>query len=248
MLLAAAVVSIAAAAAGAWLLSHRDRVEASTVADAVKRYRDLARGGETSIPAGVYRYRTTGFESVSALGGARHTYPRQSTVTVTPGACGMELRWDVLQGRHTTWQVCGPEGGGLVAGDWEDLHTFFSSADLSRWECSPGPWLPTADAIGTTTSRLCDNGITKLAGELQVVGATTLAVGGAPVDVVHTRFQGEEDGVAKGTLREERWLERETGLPVRLVYRVTTKNRSPIGNVDFEERYQLQLLSFEAVR
>ena len=65
-------------------------------------------------PEGVYVYRTHGFEKTDALTGVTHRYPARSTITVTGDPCGFRLRWDVLEGRSTTWTVCvGP--GRVVA-------------------------------------------------------------------------------------------------------------------------------------
>ena len=58
-----------------------------------------ARLAQTVPAAGVYIYDTKGSEHVSALGGASHTYPSQTTVTVTKTPCGAELRWDALKER-----------------------------------------------------------------------------------------------------------------------------------------------------
>ncbi len=244
--------ALAALVAAGWRLVLRDTAAPATVADAVARYRERAEQGPTAIPAGVYRYRTTGFESVSALGGKRHAYPTISTITVTAGPCGMELRFDALQGRHTTWQICEPdvptEEAPLLVGDWVEVHTFFGRPETSSWRCSPAPWLAGPDALGSTTSRLCDDGDTTLAGEVTVIGAEVQSVAGTTVEVVHIRFAGTEDGIARGPFVEERWVERTTGLPVRLLLRVRTDNTSPIGTVKFAEQFDLRLLSLEATR
>lgn len=239
-----------AVAGGAWLLAHRDSAPAASIDSAVARYRERAAAGETLMPAGVYTYRTTGFERISALGGARHRYPEATTITVTAAPCGVDLRWDGLKTRTTTWRICTGGEGGVLAhlDDWEEIHTFYGQRDVSSWRCNPSPWLTGDEAVGTTTSYLCDGGNTTIDGSVVIVGEGILAVGAAPVDVLHVRVRAEEAGASRGEIVEERWVERETGLPVRMTVTVTTRNDSPIGNVDFEEQFDLRLLSLEPRR
>ena len=43
-------------------------------------------------------------------------------------SCGVRLRWDVLDGRSTTWQICvGP--GGWTQKLRDERHTFFGIGD-----------------------------------------------------------------------------------------------------------------------
>ena len=119
------VVAVAGVAAvgllGAWWFLLRDVATPASVSDALAAYRQHGDGGSSPIPPGVYVYATDGFEQTDALRGATHKYPGTSTITVTGAPCGVRLRWDVLEGRSTTWIACtGPD-------DWsarsrESLH------------------------------------------------------------------------------------------------------------------------------
>jgi hypothetical protein len=242
---AAAVLLLAVTAVVVWFVALRDTAEPATVDEAVTRFRAEAAAGDTPAPVGVYVYLTTGQEHISALGGTTHRYPARTTVTVTRDPCGMRLRWDGLQTRSTSWTVCAGEQGDLLQSldGWVENHVFFGQDDETRWECSGSPWLTTADAVGTRTSHLCDGGDTTQDGTVDVVGIETLQVAGAPVETLRVRLEAREDGAARGPLVEERWVELETGLPIRIRYRVRTENASPIGDVVFEERYALDLIS-----
>jgi hypothetical protein len=240
------VAAVGVAAAVGWRVVLRDTAEPASVADAVERYRAAASAAATSIPPGVYVYATTGFESISALGGTRHDYPARSTITVGDAPCGMQLRWDVLETRTTSWTVCTAGTGGAVRQQldgWTELHVFFGQDDRTDWHCSRSPWLTSTDATGTRTSHLCDGGDTTQVGTVDIVGSEVIAVGGSRVETVHVRLTARENGAARGPLVEERWVESETGLPVRLRYRVRTENASPIGDVAFTEQFELRLLS-----
>ncbi len=245
---AIAAVVLAGAVVAVWRVVLRDTATPATIEDALGRYRAAAEQGETPIPSGVYVYATTGSESISALGGTTHRYPRRSTITVTRSPCGMQLRWDVLATRSTTWTVCVSGELAQALDGWIERHVFFGQADRTVWECSGSPWLTDPSAIGTRTSHICSGGDTTQGGTVDILGLVPLRVGSTTVETLYMRLRAEENGVARGPLVEERWVERETGLPVRLRYRVRTANDSVIGDVVFTERYELRLTSLEPRR
>jgi len=86
--------AVAAAAARSATAARRPAPVASAATPATKK----------SIEDGVYVYDTKGFEQTNALGGARHDYPAESTITVQHGGCGWTTRWQPLQERWEQWQ------------------------------------------------------------------------------------------------------------------------------------------------
>jgi len=242
-----ATVLVVVAAAVVWRVALRDTATPASIDDALARYREDAARGDTPIPPGVYVYATSGSESVSALGGTTHTYPGRSTITVTAAPCGMALRWDVLETRSSIWDVCGDGDGDVVQrlDGWMEAHEFFGQDDRTTWRCSSSPWLVGPVVAGTTFPHSCDGGDTTQSGTVTVVGEESIDVGGVSVETLRLRLEAEEEGAARGSLVEERWVERETGLPVRVDYRVQTDNDSLIGDVVFEEAYAIELLSLE---
>jgi hypothetical protein len=243
---ATAALVLVGAGVAVWALALRDTVEPASVDEAVRRFREAAAGGKTPVPPGVYVYATTGSESISALGGTTHRYPRRSTITVTPAPCGMTLRWDVLTTRSDTVTVC-TDGEGQRLGGWVERHRFFGQDDRSEWRCEATAWLPAA-APGAELPYRCASSDTEQRGTTRVLRGRTVVVGGAPVDAVVVRVEAEETGSSRGELTQERVLEPVTGLPLEIEYRVATKNDSPIGDVGFQERYRLRLLSLEPRR
>jgi hypothetical protein len=238
------VAAVAALAVGL-ALSLRDTAPPASIGAAVARFRAQALQADLPIPPGVYVYTTTGQESVSALGGTRHAYPAESTITVVGGGCGVKLRWDVLETRWNELQLC---DGAQRLPVWQEAHQFFGQDDRSTWTCSEATWLPAETKPGSETPYRCESGGTLQEGATVVVGEETLTVAGADVATVHVRLTADESGDARGKLVEDRWLEAGTGLPVRIGGRVRTSNASPIGEVVFQERYTLDLTSFQPRR
>jgi hypothetical protein len=245
LLTAAAGIAVVATALAAWQLAFRDTTTPASLDDALARFRAQAATADIPIPPGVYVYATTGTEFVSALGGLRHRYPARSTITVTAGGCGTKLRWDALEHRSNVYEIC-DEGRRL--GAWTETHRFVGRDDVTPWRCESTSWLPEPSGQGSPTAHLCRDGASLQRGTVTLVGEETARVGAATVDVVWLRIDARETGEARGPLVEERWLETETGLPVRIVYRASTLNSSPIGDVRFEERYTLNLVSLEPRR
>jgi hypothetical protein len=239
-----AAATVAAAAVLVWALVLRDTARPVSVEDAVSRYRARAVGGSTPIPTGVYVYETRGEESISALGGTTHAYPAESAITVDAAGCGMSLTWDVLEERSSSYTVC-VDGGELTLPVWSERHRFFGRDDESEWRCDDVPWLPGALEPGSTVPYRCASDETVQEGTLTVVGTEPVQVGSERVDALHLRIEAVETGAAEGTLVEDRWLEPVTGLPLRIAYDVDTMNESLIGDVRFEERYELVLTSLE---
>lgn len=240
------VLGVVVAVVAVVVSRHRDVARAASADDALQRYRDSATGSSGgTIPAGVYTYATSGSEGVSALGGTQHQYPATSTLTVTAGGCGPVLRWDVLKNRWTSWSLChGPDGQALSA--WSEHHQFFGQDNNTDWTCPAATW-STSRPTGSTPLTCRAAGSTE-AGTSTVEAPETLMVGTTRVPTVHLRTTATETGKARGTVTEERWLETTTGLPIRLTSTVRTANTSPIGDVTFNETYDLRLTSLEPRR
>lgn len=250
VVVAAAVVAAAALTGGGvavWRFGLSDASEPASVDEAVGRFRGVAGVEDSRIPTGVYEYATNGFEFVSALGGRRHRYPARSTITVTTTGCGVALRWEVLAARTNELAVC-TAGDELRLSSWSERHEFFGRADRTDWRCAEAAWLPAERRPGATSAVRCRSADAALDGTTTVLGAETVAVGPRRVRALRLRVDARESGGSRGRLVQEHWLAADTGLPLRVVYRVRTANPSPIGDVTFEERYELELVSLDPRR
>ena len=114
--------------------------------------------GPTPAP-GVYVYDTTGFERVSALGGAQHDYPTQTTMTVTENDCGVTVRWAPLEQRFENWTMC-------LTGTANEMRAVLDPPRVLREDrrahvqCSNTYIRPPSDDPGTTVHGRCTTATT----------------------------------------------------------------------------------------
>ncbi len=172
-----------------------------------------------------YEYATRGFEEVSILGGARHDYPDASGVAIRRTPCGRRIVWRPLADRITSYRLCGDRLRSI-----HEVHRFFGRRDARTYRCEEGSslsrgWRCTFD------------------------GATEVATGG-PVarrridgtEAVHIRLTTRISGDVEGTGKRDFWLRRPDGFPLRLAATNDNSTGSPVGKVDYRERYELRLL------
>jgi hypothetical protein len=249
-LIAAGVVAVAATVGVvAWLVVFRDTATPVDVGEAVTSFR-----GETQpvsepspVPVGVYVYATEGYEKTDALTGVTHHYPLRSTITVTRDPCGVRMRWDVLEGRSTTWTFC------IASGNWvmttqDERHTFFGVTRSTTYACSNVPFRTPDDTPGPRYSATCATPSAREYEKQWVVGRERLLVGGKRVSAVHVRQTTGFGGGTGGASVYDIWLDRESGVPVRISMTSQTTNTSPIGKVHYDEKVVLRLTSLQPRR
>ncbi len=219
----------------------------STVATAAT----TAPAATLSLPApGVYRYATTGSERVDALGGTTHAYPATTTITITPSTCGVQTRWDALKERWSSRQLCLGEGG-IVSGAYTDFHRFYGQDDRSDWNCAP-PYVvvPAAPGAGARWTGTCTDGQgTTESTTVSVVALEDVTVAGQHVAAVHT--QRVEDDVAKdGTAHTttDQWFDMRTGLVLRETATSSSTTSTFVGDVHYQEQYELKIASLDPQR
>jgi hypothetical protein len=244
----AAVAGVAAVGLlGSWWFLLRDVSTPASVGDAIAAYRRQGTGGSSPIPPGVYLYSTDGSEQTDALRGTTHRYPSTTTITVTGAPCGVRLRWDVLEGRSTTWTAC------TGSSSWsersrDERHRFFGATEKTTYTCTDTPFRPAGDRAGTTFTVSCATGEAREHGPGRVVGQETVDVGDTVVPSVHIRTATSFSGATTGGATYDFWLARATGLPVRIDMVSRTTNGSIIGDVHYQERVSLRLTSLEPRR
>jgi hypothetical protein len=223
----------------------RDETEPVSVGEAVTTFREETGDGSKApspVPEGVYVYDTEGYERTDALTGVRHRYPNRSTITVTPDPCGVRMRWDVLEGRSTTWTFCvGAAGWELASQD--ERHTFFGRVERTTYTCSETLFRPVSDRPGPASAVTCSTGDAEERGTGRVVAREALRVAGRPIATVHLRKRTTFTGEIRGASTHDVWLARATGVPVRIVMTSRTTNDSPVGDVHYDEDVSLQLRS-----
>ena len=195
--------------------------------------------GPTPAP-GVYVYDTTGFEHVSALGGAQHDYPKQTTATVTDTDCGVTVRWTPLEQRYEQWTMC-------ITGTANELprftthHEFFGKTEERTYECNDTYIRPPSDEPGTTVHGGCTSGNDVAVTTTSVVGPETVVVEGANVDTIKIHMDHQIHGDTNGYQRTDVWVRPSDGLLVRFVSVIDADSNTVIGPTHFHEEVNLSL-------
>lgn len=208
---------------------------------------DLAPGSSWPEP-GVYTYATTGSESIDALDGRSHDFPAETTITVTrEGRCAVH-HWRPLQERWDATTLC-PSLDGQEIRLYRSYHSFFGISDTRDFECEAGSlWYPATTEAGYTWSTRCGTEDIVVERTGTIVGVSTVDVGGTPVEVLTYELHDEISGASNGINDRSVQVVPDTGLIVALTVVVDVQNDSVIGDVHFEEDYELRLTSLEPRR
>ncbi len=200
--------------------------------------------GPVSMPApGVYRYVTDGFETVDALGGARHDYPGETTITVTQAGCGVHLRWDVLRERRDEWAICGTSDGVVLQPDGVQYHEFFKQPDEETVTCTSTVLVVPVDPAALPTSdQSCVLGGDPWNPSWEVLEEDTRTVEGTEVAVTHVRMTVKDDD-AHWEHTTIDWFLAPDGLPVEATGTKESSSPSPIGDVIYSEQFHIELVS-----
>lgn len=253
VLLGGAVAAVAVAGGVGYLLL-RDTTTPVDVEDAVDRFREGDESGSGSSilvdgaggelpPAGVYVYATEGQDSIDLLGGSTHSYPAETTLTITHTECGVRLRWQPLEERWDDEEVCASDAG-RERRTLDTHHEFFGITDDQAFRCEAGyVLLPVDPEPGATWATSCRSDDTVLTGTGEVVGVETREVDGEAVETVHVRVEEESSGANIGPSRDDYWFRAGDGLLVERVSTVATRSDSTVGAAAYAERFTLRLTS-----
>lgn len=210
-----------------------------------------AAGSTTTIPPlatlaspGVYRYATSGSEAIDVLGGARHDYPAETLLTVTPEGCGVRMRWDLLQERWEDMAVCATPDGIELQQASRNYHEFFQHGQEQAVQCDRTTTLVPADGAPRSADPLsCIQAGNPWLPVWEVLGREAIEVDGAAVDVTHVRMTVQDDDEYWEHITADYWFD-DHGLPVRMTS--TKENRSSsglVGDVVYRETLRAELMS-----
>lgn len=209
----------------------------------------------TAPSPGVYVYATTGTEKVSALGGKTHHYPEETAATVTIEDGCVRARWDVLKQRWDENLLC-PRDGVWELDELTTFHSFFRQDERREYTCEPGALhVPLEADPGSTFTGFCESPGSGHSGAStedvtgEVMGTETMEVGGEAVEVVKLHYEIAIGGESQGAATVDRWFALD---PVPLLVREEregyTDSDTVIGNVHYEEQYEMQLRNMEPMR
>jgi len=233
LLVMGVVVIGAIAAVGWWVL--RDTTTPVAI-DVVQGEFGGAAGSSAGDP-GIYRYRTSGFEEIDALSGARHEYPDETFMTISVGECGPVVRWDALEERWIDWDHCGPD---LAVSASATYHEWFGIPDLENETCADPR--PIAGIAGEITTTVCEaEGILETY-ETTIMGQETLDVAGVPIETTHLRRTSSLSGGSTGDAEVDVWRANGTALVVRMEVVRRSATPSAVGDVTYSEEFVLDLI------
>lgn len=210
---------------------------------------EVARGptGRPRPAEGVYVYATTGGDEVDVLGGSRHTYPAQTTITVRHAGCGLVERWDALEERWDERESCRRPGGDTLK-RMTSFHEFFGHADQRTLHCT-GFTYPAGFQPGASWVSRCASENTTAESKLTAVGWEDLDVAGEPVRTMHVHVETKLSGEQVGTSVRDVWGSSETGLVIREHTKLESFSNQPVfGRTRYREEYDIRAMSLEPRR
>lgn len=222
----------------------KDTATPVSIQDVLERRHEGERG--TGKLDGVYLYATRGQESVDALGGATHRYPKSTTITLVTVPCGMRLLWEPFEERSVRWTLCAT-GDGIELADWEVAHEFFGQGDRTGYTCTESVLVPAEEKSGASPFR-CRSDQGRQDGEARVLGSEQITVGDARRAGVHVRTVGQVTGGDAGMETTDWWLDEGSGLPLRIRLSNRTSRSVLIGKVNYSEDVDLRLRSTNPLR
>ncbi len=204
---------------------------------------------ENAVPTpGVYVYATKGYEEVSVLGGARHTYPDETTITVKRTACGADIRWDGFEERWDEWTTCA-DGNAIQWRAFLTYHEFFKQVDRKNYDCTPTSLLrPGSDAVGSAFTGHCEGSGAEINLTGRIVGIENVKVGTTTLRAVRVHIDERPSGATKGRRLYDSWYQIGTNLLVRRDTRTDVDSKSAFGYTHYIERLSLVLSSLEPRR
>ena len=242
-----AVLLAAVATGQGFIVSGLFWVDGVGVDQAVARFR--AAGAEAAEPApglpvpGVYRYRTTGGETVSFLG-YRRDYTPVTTRTITRHGCGVREVQRFLAQHLEYYDRC----GNALVGYGTDIAYWWTSG-TQDFRCGPGSFDGADLASGGRVEWHCADEDTQARQITEHLGDEEVEVGGARVPARHTRWTTIFSGATTGSAVVHDWFDPRTGLVLRETRDIALRVGSPfVGMLDYRDVSTYDLLSTEPRR
>lgn len=211
------------------------------------------RNSETGAPPprpvqegeGVYPHTTTGYEETDAMGGSRHDYPSETPVAHRRTDCGLITRWQPLKERWDESSFCQVDQA-LEIRTFTTYHEFFQKGDRQDYRCPPGSVVfDRREPAGASWMWNCDTAKASIDTQTRVIGIEQMTIEGVTMDTVHMHYESRLSGATEGTQVQDRWIEPDSGLVVRVKSEMTAQTDSPFGRVGYEEQYDITMKSLK---
>jgi hypothetical protein len=217
------------------------------VDEAVARFRsagpDAARPVSGLPVPGVYRYRTTGGETVTFLS-YRRDYSPVTTRTITRRGCGVREVQLFLAQHLEYYDRCGSE----LVGYGTDI-AYWWTHGTQDFRCSPGSFDGAGLAPGARVEWQCADEDTRARQITEHLGEEDVMVDGARFRARRTRWTTIFDGATTGSAVVHDWFDPSTGLVLRETRDIALRVGSPfVGVLDYRDVSTYDLLSPEPLR
>ena len=208
-----------------------------------------AAGADAARPApglpvpGVYRYRTTGGETVSFLR-YRRDYSPITTRTVTRRGCGVREVQLFLAQHLEYYDRC----GAALVGYGTDI-AYWWTHGTQDFRCGPGSFDGSDLAAGGRAEWRCADEDTRARQITEHLGEEEVEVDGARLRARHTRWTTIFSGATTGSAVVDDWFDLRTGLVLRETRNIALRVGSPfVGSLDYRDVSTYDLLSQEPLR
>jgi hypothetical protein len=187
-------------------------------------------------PAGVYHYRTSGYERIDRYG-VRRAYPPETVrVVAWRGGCRWRETVPIFTQHVETYDFCAT---GADADDfaYSTRLTYFLVPGSQRFACAPvGRRLLAGQPPGASRRWRCVEGTSASVNTTTYLGPETVRTPLGPVATRHLRLVTALSGQSSGGAVRDLWLDAD-GLVVRERREVSLKVRSGfVGLLTYEER------------
>lgn len=202
---------------------------------------DVARGIEGLPQPGVYRYTTTGSESIKSIVSASHDYPAESVITITEAGCGVRMEWAPLRERSEYLEICRIDDR-LVLMGYGGAHEFFGLRNEHFVTCPRQTWLIPGPEDADNLDVICEGGDLVHNRTSKPFTATEVFLNDKKID----GFSVETEFAAKGTFNGttvRTMVFDEDGMLLSWKDVVSGFSKTPIGDADYTEEFSLSLVA-----
>jgi hypothetical protein len=229
------------AAAAFWFFVLRSPGTPVGVQQAIRYYRQTQRSkaaeSKTTLPpSGVYRYGTSGGESLS-IGGITRSFPTLTDLIVTDGRCAT-MAWEPLEQHVEEIVECPMRQGGFAATSFSSYEEIAGTKTTDRITCPATTYfVPPHPFTGERWHAECSSTGQRIGLEGRVMGTAPIDVGGHSVSALHARITLDFSGSETGTNPNDYWIDPTDGLILRQHETVAIYQKAgPLGSVRYAEQ------------
>ena len=252
VLVAGVAALVLAFVGGVWFFTARNPGTQIGIRQALLQYRQNqgAEGasGSTPLPlSGVYRYRTSGGEHLS-VGDIARVFPNTTEMIVTDAKCAT-LEWEPLEQHKEEMVECPVQEGILSMTSALTYEEIAGIQTTNLIQCPSNAYLVPPPSVGEEWHATCHASDQKIALSGQVIGASSVDIGGHAEPALHVRLTLVFSGSETGTNPADYWVSLKDGMILREHETVDVSQVvGPLGSVRYAEQMTITLSSLTPIR